>query len=140
MNSEAVLDRETGLVWQRSPSAAEFFFVDASNFCLTATTGKRLGWRLPTLSELSRLFDPTVTNGPPPLPPGHPFTNVPPFAGAPERILFWSLNVLSGTPGVHRVAGYELAPGSGVFTVSASSDLAGEFAWCVAGGLFSGEE
>src|SRR5215813_4773335 len=52
-NSAAVLDRETGLVWERSPA-----FVDATDWQLanvqchslgsgTRFTSTRMGWRLP---------------------------------------------------------------------------------------------
>ena len=50
-NSEAVLDRETGLVWHRSPGIAKFLS-EASAICKRSTTGNRFGWRLPTLNEL----------------------------------------------------------------------------------------
>jgi hypothetical protein len=84
MNSEAVLDRETGLVWQRTPDQ---FFVPGGGAtyefnivaCTKARTGGRLGWRLPSVHELMTLFDPTLdsTQANIALPPGHPFTNVP---------------------------------------------------------------
>ena len=71
----AVLDRETGLVWQRSPTGStanwEGFAVPA---CLTTTTGGRKGWRLPTVEELQALLDPSVLGGVPQLPPGSPFS------------------------------------------------------------------
>ncbi|HKA41023.1 MAG TPA: DUF1566 domain-containing protein [Burkholderiales bacterium] len=59
-NSEAVLDRETGLVWQRSPVGHGRWNV-ASSQCLLAKTGGRVGWRLPTVNELASLLDPSVT-------------------------------------------------------------------------------
>jgi hypothetical protein len=74
-NSEAVLDRETGLVWQRQPDAAKFPLADAIVGCRQASTGDRLGWRLPMFDELNTLLDPTQTN-PPALPAGHPFVGI----------------------------------------------------------------
>src|SRR4249920_2249418 len=48
MNSEAVLDRETGLVWSRSPSEnLNFDWFTSSRFCATLRLGNRAGWRLP---------------------------------------------------------------------------------------------
>ena len=85
-NSAAVLDRETGLVWERSPNQLGFSsstdplfqlpwdFVEFG--CLDRKTGGRLGWRLPTVDELLSLVDPTVSPPGPTLPAGHPFTNV----------------------------------------------------------------
>ncbi len=73
-SSQAVLDRETGLVWQRAVNAAQYDSV-ASLQCHQATTGGRYGWRLPTVAEATSLFDPTVTTIPS-LPIGHPFTGL----------------------------------------------------------------
>jgi hypothetical protein len=73
-HNEAVLDKETGLVWEKSPSTGLVGQGDAYTRCNTLRTGGRLGWRIPTLQELSSLIDPTQTN--PALPAGHPFSNV----------------------------------------------------------------
>jgi Protein of unknown function (DUF1566) len=75
-NNEAVLDRETGLVWQRTPSNTETTWGIAVNVeCrFSAATGGRMGWRLPSLVELQSLVDPKQSN--PSLPAGHPFLGV----------------------------------------------------------------
>jgi hypothetical protein len=70
-----VLDRETGLVWERIPSASAIQFVPATIACAAKVRGGRLGWRLPDFDELASLMDPTVTAGVR-LPPGHPFINI----------------------------------------------------------------
>jgi hypothetical protein len=85
-NSDAVLDRETGLVWEKSPSTNLFkWSVDLNNsndepaqaHCNRLTVGNRKGWRLPTVQELASLVDGNPANtSSPRLPPGHPFTNV----------------------------------------------------------------
>jgi hypothetical protein len=77
----AVLDRETGLVWEQSPSTtplqwggpAVAFFNSAQFHCNDSKVGNRKGWRLPTLQELASLVDPTKLN--PALPAGHPFSS-----------------------------------------------------------------
>ena len=74
--SEAVLDKETSLLWERSPQLATANWTNARFTCTSKTTGGRKGWRLPSVHELASLVDPFVTPGPT-LPPGHPFTNVP---------------------------------------------------------------
>jgi hypothetical protein len=68
--SAAVLDRETGLVWEKSPSADTVNWFTAQYRCKGLTTGNRKGWRLPTIEELSSLVDPSLS---PSLPSGHPF-------------------------------------------------------------------
>jgi len=77
----AVLDRETGLIWERSPSTSRFPWGEGAQQnaqfqCIELNTGNRGGWRLPTLQELRSLVDPTVAPPGPTLPAGHPFQNV----------------------------------------------------------------
>ena len=85
----AVLDAETGLVWEKWPSGATMNWASAVNSCDIATTGGRQGWRLPSPGELTSLKDPGVG-----LPAGHPFTapagpywSSAPSAFAPEFIV-----------------------------------------------------
>src|SRR4051812_39862727 len=68
MNSQAVLDRETGLVWERTPdltlpTGLTRKWVDAHVICNIKTVGNRQGWRLPTVHELASLIDPSNPNG-----------------------------------------------------------------------------
>jgi hypothetical protein len=77
----AVLDRETGLVWEQSPETAPNptttqAWLAAQSSCNTRTVGGRFGWRLPTIQELASLIDPNNPGGNPDLPPGYPFSNV----------------------------------------------------------------
>ncbi len=81
-NKAAVLDNETGLVWEQSPDTFTRDWVNANVRCITKTVGNRKGWRLPTVQELGSLVDPTVLTGPT-LPAGHPFTNV-------QSAIYWS--------------------------------------------------
>ena len=83
-NSDAVLDRETGLVWQRSPRATRLTYAIVNNLCGTQTTGNRGGWRLPNHAELASLFDPSSTTADG-LPAGHPFLDV-----GTRADVFWS--------------------------------------------------
>jgi hypothetical protein len=71
--SAAVLDRETGLVWERSPETATVDWNSARSSCISKNVGGRKGWRLPAIAELTSLVDPTQN---PALPAGHPFTTV----------------------------------------------------------------
>lgn len=72
----AVLDKETGLVWEQSPDTTTRTWLNAQSYCNVSTVGGRLGWRLPTLQDLASLVDPNNPGGNPDLPPGHPFSNV----------------------------------------------------------------
>ena len=77
MNSEAVLDRETGLVWEKSPATTPASNWGSARFqCNFRSIGGRKGWRLPSVHELASLVDASVPFPAIKLPPGHPFTNV----------------------------------------------------------------
>ncbi len=125
MNSAAVLDRQTGLVWERSPNPLPFQFAggQAAAHCNNLSLGNRRGWRLPTLQELASLVDADPANGVvPKLPPGHPFQSVQLTAhyGAstlvtPDGALVWVVFFFDGTS----------------FAEMSSAPL---LAWCVRGG------
>lgn len=84
-NSEAVLDRETGLVWERSPvSAIRIGWFDAVSACEGLIVANRLGWRIPSVQELTSLVDPTQSN--PALPPDNPFQGIASFLGS----VYWT--------------------------------------------------
>jgi Protein of unknown function (DUF1566) len=75
---EAVLDTETHLIWERSPSSSETVWANASLRCALTSTGGRLGWRLPSFFELMTLVEPPTqaAASKPSLPTGHPFRGV----------------------------------------------------------------
>jgi len=77
----AVLDKETGLVWQRDTDNTLRSHNEAFTYCYNKEIGGRRGWRLPTVEELSSLVDPLRSE--PSLPVGHPFTNV-------KSYVYWS--------------------------------------------------
>ncbi len=68
---DVVLDKETGLVWERSPSTTTRDWYSAIYTAYDKYLGGRKGWRLPTIEELASLVD--RNEGPPTLPSGHPF-------------------------------------------------------------------
>ena len=74
LDGAAVLDKETGLVWEKSPDPNLRPWDSAINYSYSKTVGGRKGWRLPTIEELASLIDATQSN--PALPNGHPFLNV----------------------------------------------------------------
>ena len=76
---KAVLDRETQLIWERSPSSRGAVWSDAPIFCALKSVGGRKGWRLPSFLELMTLVQPSArdaTRSTPTLPTGHPFRGV----------------------------------------------------------------
>ena len=76
MGGAAVLDKETGLVWEQSPQTTMHSWSAARIECLARTVGNQKGWRLPSVHELASLVDPTNPDGNPDLPSSHPFSNV----------------------------------------------------------------
>lgn len=71
-DNSAVLDKETQLVWERSPSG-RVNWPDAIQSCYRRNVGERMGWRLPTIEELASLVDATTDDH---LPAGNPFNVV----------------------------------------------------------------
>ncbi len=72
--SQAVLDRETGLVWQRSVANDPADWPTSRRYCANLTLADRMGWRLPSTAEISSLVVPNGDSAG--LPTSHPFLNV----------------------------------------------------------------
>lgn len=91
-NYEAVLDRNTGLVWDKVPRGTPRTWNDALLECLNEPIGGVKGWRLPSITELMSLVDPAYEN--PALPGGgSPFNNV-----IWLRNEYWSATPIVGDP------------------------------------------
>ena len=120
-NKEAVLDKETGLVWAKEGSASRMNWADAISYCYTLAIGNRMGWRLPTVDELTSLLDPSQSS--PALPPGYSafFDDVETTGywasttGASSTEIAWGVNFFSGSvyTGIKSLDGYVLAVRSG---------------------------
>ncbi len=129
-NNEAVLDRETGLVWERSPSTQAVPWPNGRLMCAQKAIGGRGGWRLPAFNELASLVDPTVKDPEVPrLPARHPFLNV--QAGS-----YWSVTVFAEEPGFALIVNFSFVAGSdapiGVNDANISGGL--YHVWAVRGG------
>lgn len=121
LDDEAVLDWETGLVWERSPDTTTRTWSDAVSYAYNKTVGGRKGWRLPTVEELASLID-TSVSGSPKLPSGHPFTYV-------HSSGYWS----STTSVNNTSAAWRVHFGTG--NVGSSLDKSDDYyVWCVRGG------
>lgn len=126
---EAVLDRETGLVWQRTPSSGQpssggpLPWGFAFGGCVAvARAGNRSGFRLPTVEELMSLIDPAAPTGQG-LPVGHPFSNVQPG-------FYWS-----GTSDPSDVSrAYAVPIDTFIFVTASLPKVDNHSIWCVRGG------
>jgi hypothetical protein len=118
-NNEAVLDKETGLVWERTPTS--FQWESARIYCAGRTTGSRKGWRLPSVHELNSLFDPSAAPGILALPVGHPFNNFPPA-------FYWSVTLDTTNPNAAWMVDF-----TGGGAVSTDLTINGHFILCVRG-------
>lgn len=77
-HGEAVLDRTTQLIWERTPSQTEVAWETAGSRCALKSVGGQAGWRLPSFFELMTLVEPAPrgASAAPTLPTGHPFQGV----------------------------------------------------------------
>jgi hypothetical protein len=133
--SQAVLDRETGLIWEQAPGGTLDFWQNAMGTCLRKDVGGRRGWRLPSIAELASLIDPSNSTEPT-LPAGHPFVNVSDF--------YWSSTLVRDplNPNHAWGVGFDSLPNpSGVFTngviafgaIAPRSSPTTAKSWCVRG-------
>jgi len=89
--NQAVLDIETGVVWERNPSGAAFTWSTAQDHCNALVVGKRMGWRLPTIQELTSIL--SIGSAPNNLDPGNPFIAPPTLGQA-----IWSSTTSASNP------------------------------------------
>jgi hypothetical protein len=131
LDDYAVLDRETGLVWEQSPSTNTIDWFNARVHCIQRTVGNRKGWRLPTVEELASLVDPSVPVPSPlgsTLPPGHPF-NLPNPSNV-QSSTYWSATTFAN----QSTFAWAVFFGSGDVTTGEKSFGTFHFVWCVRGG------
>jgi hypothetical protein len=115
----AVLDKETGLVWDKSPDAYGMSWTAACGHCYRREVGGRKGWRLPTIEELASLVDTSQSN--PTLPAGHPFIGV-------QSDFYWSSSTYAGGTS----HGWGVLFNGGLVSYYDKSDH--YYVWCVRGG------
>ena len=122
-NAEAFLDRETGLVWDRSgttgnlpgtfPAAA---WPGAARACYNKVVGGRRGWRPATIEELGSLLNPS----------GPSFT--PGLITGSINSFIWSSSTVAGDPT------QAWAHSLGEATIANKNVCCGTGVWCVRGG------
>ena len=116
----AVLDQNTGLVWEKSPQTVTATWNGARFTCINKNVGGQKGWRLPSIPELASLIDPSVAPPGPTLPSGHPFNDV-------QSAGYWSAT----TSAEDRYDAWFVYFGIG-FVDSDSKTFSGQV-WCVRG-------
>lgn len=140
---EAVLDKETGLVWERTPDTGAFvwgsnpFYANAATFCMSRVVCNRKGWRVPTVQEATSLYgvcsppggasSTCLTTATFPQEP-NPFNINSGFLGQ----AFWTATTdAGGTPGggSHTDTAYTVQYFSGA--ISEAGKLTLNHAWCV---------
>lgn len=120
----AVLDKNTGLVWEQTPDATPSIWVLATRACVNKTVGGTVGWRLPSVVELKSVQDPSL---PAPFVPASAFT----IGGNPgvQSAAYWSASSDAEGPG----GAWDVSFRSGA--VGTDSKAGSEHVWCVRGGM-----
>ncbi|MEQ1656780.1 MAG: DUF1566 domain-containing protein [Nitrospira sp.] len=119
--NQAVLDNNTGLVWEQAPALTTANFQDSTYGCANKSIGGLKGWRLPAIPELASLVDPSVAAPGPTLPAGYPFTNV-------QSVYYWSAT----THAVTSSTAWTLSFNTGALG-SNNKSSGSHLAWCVRG-------
>lgn len=103
----AVLDNNTGLVWEQSPDATTRNWVTATDYCVNKLVGNTTGWRLPSVMELTSVLDAS---------PGAvaPFVPATVFSGV-QSANYWSTTAVVG--------GNSSAPTNLIWTVSFNDSI-----------------
>ncbi len=120
MGGAAVLDKETGLVWEKSPDTTNQLWASAIFGCAQKIVGGRKGWRLPTIQELASLVAPGAVN--PALPTGHSFTNV-------QSSAYWSATTYASNTSAAWYVDF-----SGGYMDGTAKTTNSVYVWCVRGG------
>lgn len=86
-HNQAVLDKNTGLVWEQAPDfATRRAWILARHHCVNREVGGTVGWRLPSVIELKSVLDPSL---PPPFVPTRVFT-VPASLPSGGELGYWT--------------------------------------------------
>jgi hypothetical protein len=136
MGGVAVLDKETGLVWEQSPAytpVAGLDWLSAISHCTQLILGGRQGWRLPTIEELASIVDRSVLGQPsiPRLPVGHPFDTDCSTGGCVAAGHMWSATTYAGDTTFAWQVDFSDSGGSTSGHNKSSTDIR---VWCVRGG------
>ena len=118
-NNEAVLGKNTGLVWEQAPDATARPWAAATSYCVNKNVGGTRGWRVPSVAELTSLIDPSL---PAPFVPATAFTGL-------QSSLYWSATSSADIP--NRAWPVFFSVGD----VNPSLKASSHYVWCVRGGM-----
>ena len=134
LNNEAVLDKESQVVWEWTPDNTSTTWFGPRNTCVRKEVGGKARWRLPTIQELASLIDSTQNE--PAIKSGHPFLNV-------NSDPYWSGTKGASISGASDNA-WSMDPGTSgavTFSTSGAITLSQKFeansTWCVRSPLAS---
>lgn len=113
----AVLDKNTGLVWEQAPDATTRTWPAATSYCANKPVGGTVGWRAPSVIELKSVQDPSLAA---PFVPASVFTGV-------QSSGYWSASSIAGEP----TSAWAVSFGDGV--VGNGVKAAAGPVWCVRG-------
>ena len=118
----AVLDKNTGLVWEQAADAAPHTWFSATVHCVNKkvpAVGGTRGWRLPSVVELASVQDPSL---PAPFVPASVFSGV-------QSARYWSATTNADVPSIAWFVDF--------FDGNVNDDVKAlpVHAWCVRGGM-----
>ena len=131
LDGSALLDKETGLVWQKTVSQTQLSWVEADKACVNNVTGNRSGWRLPTVHELMSILEPYL--GLMQLPANVLFKGIPPYS-------YWTSSPYPGTLDSSYYVYFDLSIVNNTLTGASAKGYSNSLPtaqlhfWCVRGG------
>ena len=118
----AVLDNETGLVWEKTPIYnGTDSWTNAVTLCTSDSAGGRFGWRLPSSEELLSLKDPSIGN----IVANAPFTDI-------DGHSFWTSTAATDDDAQARYISFSMLASNEQSAPKTLASIAG--IWCVRGG------
>ena len=126
----AVLDNNTGLVWEQAPDGTPRNWATATSYCVNKKVGNTVGWRLPSVVELKSVQDGS-TGAVAPFVPASAFTlSTSDATPGVQSALYWSAATNGDDPTLAWVVFF--SDGRVVNDIKTTHS---NHAWCVRGGM-----
>ena len=117
-SSKLVVDNNTGLTWEKSPSTDSYTWDDANNHCAdlnSSNYGGKSNWRLPNPLEFMTIVDNSKSNPA----TNSNFTGIPTNSSIFANVFFWTSKEYKGDTNY----AYIFSPQHGLYNVSVNNDL-----------------